>query len=104
MDTQYAPADRDPQEKVAEQTKEVNLTPLFSQIFNAVPHVLMVLNDKRQIVFSNRALLDLLGASDLRAVCGRRPGEILECTNSALTDGGCSSLYAGLARGTRAVS
>lgn len=50
-----------------------------SQLLNAVPSLLAILNRQRQIVFANRSLLDLLGNPELGAILGRRPGELLNC-------------------------
>lgn len=91
METKFAPAERDPAEKVINQGGIVEALPLIREIFNAVPNVLAILNSKRQIVFANRALLQFMEIDDPRRILGRRPGEALKCSHSGETEGGCGT-------------
>ena len=50
-----------------------------------------ILNSDRQIVFSNKALVDTLKISDLRELLGKRPGEALNCIHSKTMEGGCGT-------------
>ncbi|WP_187147760.1 PAS domain-containing sensor histidine kinase [Heliomicrobium modesticaldum] len=59
--------------------------------FNALPHVIMVLNRQRQIIFTNSALLALLGDVDMEMVLGVRPGEVLRCIHAQNETGGCGT-------------
>ncbi|MBM7865995.1 GHKL domain-containing protein [Heliobacterium gestii] len=59
--------------------------------FNALPHVVMVLNRQRQIIFCNSALLELLGDFDTKHVLGVRPGEVLRCVHAQNETGGCGT-------------
>ncbi len=86
--TRFATAERDSGETVKEQSNAFSLLPFFREIFNAVPDTLVVLNDKRQIVFANNSLLELLGAQDMQSVCGLRVGEVLGCVHARETPGG----------------
>ncbi len=75
------------------------MTPLlfFSKPHNleafsdALPNIFLALNKQRQIVFSNQALLDLVGRKDPKEVYGLRPGEVLNCIHANKTDGGCGT-------------
>ncbi|MDP6779379.1 MAG: PAS domain-containing sensor histidine kinase [Candidatus Latescibacteria bacterium] len=89
--TQFAPAERDSQETVRQQSDAFALIPFFREIFNAVPDTLVVLNDKRQIVFANNSLLELLGGTDMQSVCGLRVGDVLGCVHANETEGGCGT-------------
>jgi len=68
-------------------------------LLNALPSVLLVLNDCRQIIFANSALKQLAGlAKDidltglgLGEVFGQRPGEVLGCTRAEEGAGGCGT-------------
>jgi hypothetical protein len=60
-------------------------------LLNAVPNVLLLLNEHRQVVFANRSLLALLGLTGLEQVYGRRPGEVLDCDHAGETAGGCGT-------------
>lgn len=61
------------------------------QLLDAVPTLLTILNDCRQIVFANSALLDLLGLEDQQGLYGQRPGEALDCVESPSAPGGCGT-------------
>jgi signal transduction histidine kinase len=91
MPTQFAPASRDAQEDVQQQAVALQVVALLRQLLDAVPELLMILNDKRQIVFANQRLIDFLACKDPKAVYGARPGEILSCVNAAKAPGGCGT-------------
>jgi signal transduction histidine kinase len=56
-----------------------------------IPETVMVLNRNRQIVFSNRTFVELLGAENVAEICGLRPGEALQCKHASETPGGCGT-------------
>jgi hypothetical protein len=64
---------------------------VIKKILSAVPNIFMVLNSNRQIVFCNQSLLETLGLSDLKMVVGLRPGEIFNCINASVSEGGCGT-------------
>jgi signal transduction histidine kinase len=51
----------------------------------------MILNQERQLVYSNRALLQYLGLKDEQSIVGLRPGEILQCVHAFECEGGCGT-------------
>lgn len=67
--------------------REAGLQPML----NAVPNIVLVLNEQRQIIYANRALLNLLGLDDSECACGLRPGEVLGCVHASENDGGCGT-------------
>lgn len=67
--------------------REAGLQPML----NAAPNIVLVLNEQRQIIYANRALLSLIGLDDTECVCGLRPGEVLDCVHASESDGGCGS-------------
>lgn len=64
---------------------------LLDKALRTVPDIMMILNDHRQVIYANRALYDALGFDSSHAVCGLRPGEIVECVNSAIVPDGCGA-------------
>ncbi len=64
---------------------------MLSLITDAMPDVAMILNKQRQVVFSNKALLSLIGGLNPLDLLGKRPGELLNCIHSAETVGGCGT-------------
>jgi PAS domain-containing protein len=56
LPTQYAPAERATTEDLNQQIKYFIKNPLQSELLNAVPIIVVILNERRQIVFANRAM------------------------------------------------
>ena len=53
----------------------------FKIFIEAMPDVAIVVNSKRQVIYANRELLDLLGISDITDSIGLKPGELFKCGN-----------------------
>ncbi len=60
-------------------------------VLDACPGFTLVLNRDRQIVYANRAFLNLLNVGSLEPVLGRRPGEAIGCPHALQTSGGCGT-------------
>ena len=74
--------ERATKEEILRQSKVFNQLNYLSKFLDAIPSYIMVLNEERQVVFYNQSLLKLLGVKNGKSVCGKRPGELLDCTNS----------------------
>lgn len=64
---------------------------LLTKILNAVPDIILVLNNNRQIVYSNESLLHALELSSPSAVLGLLPGDVLQCAHAEESVGGCGT-------------
>jgi len=82
METHYAPAGRASEDDIFQLFKTVNNIPLVRELIDKTTEVMLILNKERQIVFTNKAFLDLIGANDINDVLGIRPGEALSCVHS----------------------
>lgn len=107
METEFAPAERLDLEVVKAQSSRVADLPVVREFLDAMPHMVLVLNECRQIIFANRVFLnfvgveaigDLLGCRQGEALdcinsglLGKRPGEAVGCIRSDLTEGGCGT-------------
>ena len=93
LPTEYAPAERASEEETRRQSELVVADPLASSLLNSIPDMLVILNQQRQIVYANRALYGLLGLTEADAgrICGRRPGEVLNCIHAFESEGGCGT-------------
>ncbi len=91
MNTFYAPAERSSKEEILKDKEAFEHFDALKEFFNALPFLAAVLNDKRQLVYSNQALLDAMGFPNLEAALGQRPGEWLQCVHSKETPGGCGT-------------
>ena len=76
--TFFAPAGRDDPNELRRKTLAVQNAPFLQQALDAMPSMVVILNDNRQIVAANETLLTILDT----AVCNvfaKRPGETLGC-------------------------
>lgn len=89
--TRFAPAEREEATEVGRQASGVLAVSLLRQLTEVLPDLLLILNDKRQIVFANQRLVDFVTAGDPMAALGLRPGEVLECQHADETAGGCGT-------------
>ncbi len=91
IDTVFAPAEREPLEKVLAQYRRLLGHDFSWQLLDAVPDIFLILNDKRQIVFTNKVLPESLGYQDSRDALGLRPGEAVACVHATEMPGGCGT-------------
>lgn len=89
-DTKYAPAERDSVEKVSKDYSIISEN-ACSHYFDYFPLPLLVLNEHRQAVFSNRAFVQMLGIKNSHDFLGKRPGEIMQCAYAHCEPGGCGT-------------
>lgn len=52
------------------------------KLVDSIPDALMILNDKREAIFSNNRLLQFVGLAGPESIIGKRPGAILHCRNA----------------------
>lgn len=88
--TYFAPAGRDSAEELARKTAAVRTAPFLAEMLNAMPHMVMVLNARRQVVAANEALLRVLGAP-ADQILGKRPGEAIDCIWADEGPDGCGT-------------
>lgn len=86
-ETSYLPAARAPEELVSRQKRALLETPM-TDVLEDLPMLLLVTNDKRQIIWMNRRARDVAGSE---APVGSRPGEALGCVHSHELPGGCGT-------------
>jgi signal transduction histidine kinase len=90
-DTEFAPAERASDEHILRDADLLGSNGPGEDIIHMIPHVLMVLNRQRQVVFKNQALMDLLGVSSDQDILGKRPGELLRCIHAQRNAAGCGT-------------
>lgn len=91
MKTLHASSERSSQDILENQFHSLIENSYFSDLLNALPYVVTILNSNRQIVFSNKVLLDSLKVDDFREFLGKRPGEALNCVHWKDNEGGCGT-------------
>ncbi len=91
LSTRFAPAERRPVEEVCERFVEISAKEMLPQILDAMPNICLVINEERQIVFANKAVVELTGVKNRIDLCGLRPGEALNCVHADESDHGCGT-------------
>ena len=89
----FAPAARAEAHDVLENFDEVSESPNIKEMMDAFPYIAGLLNQERQFVYANMVLLNSLQLSELESILGQRPGEVINCVNSAKTPGGCGTSH-----------
>ncbi len=77
-------------DQLKQQSAELESFPLKPSL-DALPVLVAVLNSSRQILYTNRPLLDFLNLDSGEEVLGCRPGEALGCVYSSTGADGCGS-------------
>lgn len=91
LSTEFASAARADRRTIQRQADHFTKEQISHHLLDAVPSVLAILNQQRQIVYANKALLAFLQINDRSAVLGQRPGEALHCVHAHRTAGGCGT-------------
>ncbi|MBN2215465.1 MAG: HAMP domain-containing histidine kinase [Bacteroidales bacterium] len=91
MDTKFAPAERASEERLLSGKKSIESIRQFSNLLNSLPFVAAILNEFRQIIYSNEVLLETLGNITIDDILGKRPGEVLSCIHAFKEPGGCGT-------------
>lgn len=89
--TYFAPAGRDPKQIVAESAAMCANNPVTQMILASIDGLVLILNDKRQVLAVNDELLRSVNITDTDPLLGFRPGEILHCSYSAIGPDGCGT-------------
>jgi len=91
MATFFASAERAPDDVVREEYETFTALSHLKDILDALPYVAAILNPQRQIIYSNKALMDMLGGKSIDELLGKRPGEAFDCIHAVETPGGCGT-------------
>ena len=89
--TQYAPAERANEKVLKQQTDILADQSLLIDVLNAVSTAVIILNQERQIIFGNTALLEMLEKEAVEEITGFRVGEVMGCLHSNEAEGGCGT-------------
>ena len=91
MKTEFAPAERDPMELIKKDFHFVSNSEYVHKLINSLPYLIAIINTKRQVVFANDSLLEILELKRVEESLGGRPGELLHCVNADIEIGGCGT-------------
>ncbi len=88
--TYFAPAGRDSRYDFTRKAAMVETMPLLKQAIDAMPCMVLILNENRQIMAANEALLAVLKVT-IADVAEKRPGEAVGCIRSKEGPDGCGT-------------
>lgn len=91
MQSHFASPERARGDVLAKDIRFVSDNPVITGLLQSVSGLLAVLNEQRQILAVNEALLQSLGISESAAILGLRPGEALNCIHPIESPGGCGT-------------
>ena len=91
MPTHFAPAERASESRIVTDLSFASRNPIINTVMSAVPGLLAVLNEQRQILTVNDVMLQNLEITDADKVLGLRPGEALHCVHHSDMPGGCGT-------------
>lgn len=89
--SQFASAHRQTPEEIRAQRDSLAESMLLRAVVDAIPNVLVILNEDRQIVLANQAMATMLGIENFSDIYGLRPGEAVDCIHAGDNDAGCGT-------------
>lgn len=89
--TYFATPERASAEELRRAVERISNNPLMASALEALGGWVAVLNEHRQVLAVNHALLESLGVDDPAGVLGLRPGEVLGCVHADDHPGGCGT-------------
>lgn len=91
LHTEFAPAERTDRQNLLRQHLVWKKEEQVHLIGEAVPNLVLILNNTRQIVYAN-SKISLFGDYEKpESYLGMRPGELVNCTHAFKTEGGCGT-------------
>jgi K+-sensing histidine kinase KdpD len=91
MKTYHAPPERSGNEELLNQRSSLESISFIKELIDALPYIALILNENRQIIFSNESLIKQIELKDFQEFLGKAPGEILNCVNAKNNEAGCGT-------------
>jgi PAS domain-containing protein len=86
----FDPRYRQSDEEISREADSIIHSPVFSLMIEDIPNMIIIMNSRRQIIYSNRKFNELVNQSR-NDTLSRRPGECLMCVHAASNEYGCGS-------------
>jgi hypothetical protein len=87
----FAKADRSPFEEIQKDSDRIAKTEMVPPILESLAGPAAILNENRQVVYANRAMIEVARAANLQGILGFRLGELLGCDMVNDSLGGCGT-------------
>jgi len=92
--TLFAPAERTPIDVLLRQADVWSKLPFAASLLEAMPEGVLVVNERRQIIFASQRFRRLVPRCLQDDIVGTRPGEALGCVHASESSGGCGTTEA----------
>lgn len=90
MATKYLPAEKLSKIQIFSQHSNILQEDIFHKLIDNLPFPVLILNEKRQIVYFNKSLLDNYNFNKNEDILGFRPGDLFNCVHS-IEEEGCGT-------------
>lgn len=87
----FAHADRSPFDAVEADFVRIKETELVPPLLESLTGPAAILNEHRQVVYANHAMVEVAGVAELQGILGFRLGEVLGCDMVNDSLGGCGT-------------
>ena len=91
METKFASPNRSSNYTLQQNHLSLNKITYLNDIFCSLSYIFCILDQNRQIVFTNDVLLKKLGIDSTQQVLGKRFGEAINCRYSSVEESGCGT-------------
>ena len=91
METKFAPPERSSMYEVLQSNLSLDKITYLNDIFCSLSFIFCILNENRQIVYTNDVLMNTLEVENIEGVLGQRFGEAIHCRFSFEEEGGCGT-------------
>lgn len=89
--TYHAPSIRFNKLKIVQQSELISNNKLIIQLFDSINQMVVILNQYRQIIYTNKSYQKFCNTNDAITLLGKRPGESFGCINAYREMGGCGT-------------
>ena len=91
VETWFAPAERSERKELEREMARVSVNPVMDFVLKSVGGLVVILNQRRQIIAVNDVFLHELGVDDPAGVFGLRLGEAIGCVHAEEKPAGCGT-------------
>jgi len=91
METKYASADRSTLENLVKSNLSLEKITYLNDIFCSLSYIFCILDENRQIVFTNDILMKTLEIENVKQILGKRFGEAINCRFAFTEEHGCGT-------------
>jgi nitrogen-specific signal transduction histidine kinase len=82
---------RDSYDQILQDHKQIMADISIDSIVQNLPTSIAIVNDKRQLVYVNKAYFEMMDLKESKTVLGMRIGDLIKCVNALHLEGGCGA-------------